>query len=120
MIAFALWEWKGAKFPMFPARLGEKNPRVLTILLIITFVSGANFFAVLIFWPTQYQNVYAQDSPVSQGIGSLPVGFGIIIGSVICTALVSILKGKIRLLMLVAAIIMTAGKFLGCYIAADD
>ena len=46
IIAFAIWEWKFAKYPMFPARLKQKNPRVLAILLLVTFVSGANFFAV--------------------------------------------------------------------------
>jgi len=43
---FVLWEWRFAPHPMFPRRLGEKNARVLWILLIVTFVSGANFFAV--------------------------------------------------------------------------
>lgn len=46
IVAFVVWEWRFAKFPMFPARLKEKNPRVLAILLLVTFVSGANFFAV--------------------------------------------------------------------------
>ena len=46
--AFAVWEWHFARYPMFPARLKEKNPRVLAILLLVTFVSGANFFAVRI------------------------------------------------------------------------
>jgi MFS family permease len=46
VVVFAIWEWRFAKYPMFPARLKEKNARVLTILLIVTFVSGANFFAV--------------------------------------------------------------------------
>jgi hypothetical protein len=46
LIAFAVWEWRFAKYPMFPARLKEKNPRVLAILLLVTFVSGANFFSV--------------------------------------------------------------------------
>lgn len=46
IIAFVVWEWRFARYPMFPARLKEKNPRVLYILLLVTFVSGANFFAV--------------------------------------------------------------------------
>lgn len=45
-IGFGIWEWKFAKYPMFPARLKEKSPRVLTIIILITFVSGANFFSV--------------------------------------------------------------------------
>jgi MFS family permease len=46
LVVFAIWEWRFAKYPMFPARLKEKNPRVLAVLLLVTFVSGANFFAV--------------------------------------------------------------------------
>ena len=94
---------------MFDARLKEKNPRVLAIILLITAVSGANFFAVIIYWPTQYQNVYAQNDPVSIGIGSLPVGLGIIFGSVIVSVLITILKGKIRLLLIISSIVMVAG-----------
>ena len=74
IIAFGIWEAKFVKYPMFPARLGQ-NPRVLTIILLITFVAGANFFAVLVFWPTQYQVIYAEPNAVSAGIGSLPVGY---------------------------------------------
>ena len=74
IIAFVVWEWQFARYPMFPARLKEKNLWVLAILLLVTAVSGANFFAVLINWPSQYQNVYAQNNAVSQGIGALPVG----------------------------------------------
>jgi len=69
-----IWEIFFVKYPMFPRRLGT-NPRALTTILIITFVSGANFFAVLIFWPTQYYVTYANfRDPVSIGVGSLPVG----------------------------------------------
>ncbi|KAK5165709.1 uncharacterized protein LTR77_008632 [Saxophila tyrrhenica] len=106
--AFAIWEWRFARYPMLPARLKEKNPRVLTIVLLIMFVSGANYFAVLAYWPNQYQNVYADGSPTSAGIGSLPVMLGIISGSIVVTALVSILKGRIRMLLVVSSIVMVA------------
>jgi hypothetical protein len=68
-------------------------------------------YQVLIFWPTQYQTVYAHNNAISQGVGSLPVGFGVILGSILCTGLITILKGKIRLLMVVSSIIMTAGNY---------
>lgn len=60
-------------YPMFPGRL-KQNPRALYVILIVTFVSGANFFAVLVFWPSQYYFMYADGSAVSAGLGSLPVG----------------------------------------------
>jgi hypothetical protein len=109
LIVFTVWEWRFAKYPMFSARLKEKNPRVLFIILLITFISGANFFAVLVYWPTQYQNVYADDNPISIGIGSLPVSFGLIVGSILVSILVSVLKGKIRTLLICTTIIMVAG-----------
>lgn len=30
----------------------------MTVTLLITFLSGANFFNVLLFWPTEIYNVY--------------------------------------------------------------
>lgn len=52
-IAFVVWEIWFVPYPMFPGRL-KQNPRALYVIVVVTFVSGANFFAVLIFWPTQY------------------------------------------------------------------
>lgn len=37
---------------MFPKRL-RQDPRILGLTLVITFISGANFFSILMFWPTQ-------------------------------------------------------------------
>lgn len=46
---------------------------------------------------------------VRVGIGSLPVGFCIIGGSIIFSALISVFKGKVKVLMIISCIIMTAG-----------
>ncbi|KAL9094913.1 MAG: hypothetical protein Q9165_002863 [Trypethelium subeluteriae] len=112
IVLFFIWELFFVPYPMFPARL-KQNPRALYVVCFITFVSGANFFAVLVFWPTQYYATYTGDtpypSPVTVGLGSLPVGFCIIGGSIIFSIAVTILKGKIRLLMIIACVIMTAG-----------
>jgi len=56
LAAFFVWEGYGAKFPMFPKRLWQE-PRLLALTLVITFISGANFFSILMFWPTQAFNV---------------------------------------------------------------
>ena len=93
---------------MFPARL-KQAPRVLVLTLIITFISGANFFSVLLFWPTQAFNVYGHD-PVGVGIRGLPIGFSILGGAVIVLCLLSALRGYNRELMIVSSIVMTAGK----------
>ncbi|KAH8684839.1 MFS multidrug transporter-like protein [Tricladium varicosporioides] len=107
LIAFAFWEIYGAKYPMFPSRL-KKDPRILTLTLIITFISGANFFSVLLFWPTQAFNVYGHD-PVGVGIRGLPIGFSILIGACIVLWLLSVFKGHNRALMIASSCMMTAG-----------
>jgi hypothetical protein len=107
LIAFGIWEVYGAKYPMFPSRL-RKDPRILALTLIITFISGANFFSVLLFWPTQAFNVYGHN-PVGVGIRGLPVGFGILFGACIVLWLLSTFRGGMRTLMLVSTCMMTAG-----------
>jgi len=107
VVAFFVWEAKFAKFPMFPKRL-QQDPRVLALTLLITFISGANFFSVLMFWPTQAFNVYGHD-PVGVGLRGLPIGVAIMAGACIVLVLLSVLKGQIRLLMVCSTIVMTAG-----------
>ncbi|WPG97594.1 MFS general substrate transporter [Acrodontium crateriforme] len=107
IIAFFVWEAKFAKYPMFPKRL-RRDPRILALTLVITFISGANFFSILMFWPTQAFNMYGHD-PVGVGIRGLPIGFSILTGACVVLALLSILKGHIRELMIVSSILMTAG-----------
>jgi hypothetical protein len=109
VIAFIVWEAKFVKYPMFPRRLA-KAPRTLLLTLIITFISGANFFSVIMFWPTQAFNVYGHD-PVQVGIRGLPIGFAIMVGACICLWLLSVLKGHNKELMIGSSVLMTAGKF---------
>ena len=106
--AFFVWEIKFAPFPMAPARLFSKAKRSMIAILLITFLSGGNFFVLLLFWPTQIYNVYGDD-PVGIGIRALPVGFGIIVGAAIALVLIPLTRGRTTVLMLVSCIIMTAG-----------
>ena len=92
---------------MFPARL-KKDPRILLLTLIITFISGANFFSVLLFWPTQAYNVYGHD-PVGVGLRAMPIGFSILGGAFIVLWLLSIFRGGNRILMFVSSCFMAAG-----------
>lgn len=108
LIAFGVWEVKVAKYPMFPSRL-KQEPRVLALTLVITFISGANFFSILMFWPTQAFNVYGHD-PVGVGIRGIPVGFAILAGACIVLWLLSVFRGHNKELMIVSSILMTAGK----------
>ncbi len=92
---------------MFPKRL-QKDPRVLALTLVITFISGANFFSILMFWPTQAFNVYGHD-PVGVGIRGIPIGFSILTGACIVLWLLSVFRGHNKELMIVSSILMTAG-----------
>ena len=123
LVAFVVWQHY-APHPMYPRRL-RKDTRVLGRTLGITFISGANFFSFIMFWPTQAFNVYGHDPVFVQvaprcfisvltifsgvGIRGLPVGFSILAGACINLALLSYLKGKIRMLMIISSILMTAG-----------
>ncbi|OAL03750.1 MFS general substrate transporter [Phaeosphaeriaceae sp. SRC1lsM3a] len=107
IIAFFVWEFF-APYPMVPRALFSKAKRTMIVILLITFLSGGNYFVMLLFWPTQVYNVYGDD-PVGIGIRSLPIGFGIIGGAVICLLLIPITKGRIRALMIFFTALMTAG-----------
>ncbi|KAM0817259.1 putative Major facilitator superfamily (MFS) profile domain-containing protein [Seiridium cardinale] len=107
LVVFAIWEAKFAPYPMFPRRLNQA-PSVLIWTLVITFISGANFFSILMFWPVQAFNVYGHD-PVQVGIRGIPVGFGIMTGAVIVLVLLSVFRGQNKTLMIISSILMTAG-----------
>ncbi|KAK0967574.1 hypothetical protein LTR54_018266, partial [Friedmanniomyces endolithicus] len=111
---------------MFPKRL-RQDPRILGLTLIITFISGANFFSIsvtsraveckigsltagqiLMFWPTQAFNVYGHD-PIGVGIRGLPVGFSILAGCCIVLWLLSTFRGHKRELLIIFSVLMTAG-----------
>ena len=108
LVLFVIWEAKFAKYPIFPARL-KQNLRVLALTLIITFIAGANFISVLLFWPTQAFNVYGQD-PVGVGIRGLPIGFSVMAGAMIVLWLLSVFRGHNRELMIASSVTMTAGE----------
>lgn len=92
---------------MFPSRL-RKDPRILALTLVITFISGANFFSVLLFWPTQSFNVYGHD-PIGVGVRGIPIGFSILVGACIVLWLLSVFRGGNRMLMIISSCMMTAG-----------
>jgi apolipoprotein N-acyltransferase len=94
---------------MFPARL-KQDPRILILTLLITFISGASFFAFLMFWPTQSFNVYGHD-PVNVGLRVLPGGMAILTGACLVLWMLSLFRGRNKELMIVSSVMMTAGMF---------
>ena len=106
-VAFPIWEIKFAKYPMFPSRM-KQNSLALTLTLVITAISGANFFSVVMFWPTQAFNVYGHD-PVGIGIRTMCIGFAILLGACVVLWLLSQLRGYNREMLFVSSVFMTAG-----------
>lgn len=92
---------------MVPSRIFSRDKNTMISILLVTFFSGGNFFALLLFWPTEVYNVYGND-PVQIGIRTLPIGFGIILGSVINLGLIRATKGRLRILMVSWCVFMTA------------
>ncbi len=93
---------------MVPRALFSKAKKNMIIVLFITFLSGGNFFVLLLIYPTQIYNMYGSD-PIGVGTRALPIGFGIIGGAVICLLLIPITKGRIRMLLIFFTAMMTAG-----------
>lgn len=94
---------------MLPGRTFSKAKRTMTLILLITFLSGANFFVMLLFWPTQIYNVYGGEDRVGIGIRSLPIGFGIIVGAFLSLVAIPVTGGRIKFIMIFATALMTAG-----------
>jgi hypothetical protein len=92
---------------MCPKGLFRKDKRSMIIIFLITFLSGANFFVLLLFWPTQVYNMYGND-PIGIGIRTLPIGFGIIGGAVIGLVLIGVTKGRTKFLLIFWTAAMTA------------
>jgi len=92
---------------MFPSRM-KQAPRILLMTLIITFVSGANFFSIIMFWPSQSFNVYGHD-PIGVGVRGIPVPFSILAGALIVLWLLSVFKGRNKEMMIMSSVMMTAG-----------
>ncbi|CZT45295.1 related to trichothecene efflux pump [Rhynchosporium secalis] len=92
---------------MFLKRLLQA-PRILALTLVITFVSGANFFSIIMFWPTQAFNVCGHD-PVGLGLRGLPARFSILAGAVTVLLCLSVFGGRNKESMIVSSILMTDG-----------
>ncbi|KAK3500884.1 fungal trichothecene efflux pump [Neurospora crassa] len=107
LIVFGIWEFNRAKTPMIPRDLGPA-PRTLIMTMIITFISGANFFSVLMLWPSEAYNVYG-NNPYGVGFRGMPFPFGILAGCVISLYLIARFPGHIKWIVFLTCCIMTIG-----------
>ncbi|OAL21416.1 hypothetical protein AYO20_11381 [Fonsecaea nubica] len=106
IFGFVMWEWKGATYPMVPRDLFA-GQRVVAIALAVAFVSGMNFYSMINFAPLTYGTVYDPD-PIKVGVKGLGYSIAITVGASVMNALLTILKGNNRELLLTSCVLMTA------------
>ncbi|PVH69030.1 MFS general substrate transporter [Cadophora sp. DSE1049] len=106
IIAFVIWEWKGAKVPMVPKELFQ-GQQTVGVTFLLLFVAGMNFYSLINFFPLTFSNVYAPD-PVQVGLKGLGYGISVTAGATIINWALSIFKNHNRELMIACCIVMTA------------
>ncbi|KAF2104445.1 hypothetical protein NA57DRAFT_70650 [Rhizodiscina lignyota] len=82
-IAFGVWEWKLAPYPMIPRELFS-GQRVVGMGFAVACVGGINFFSLLNFYPLALETLYTS-GPVGIGVKGLGYGFAVSFGSVFFT-----------------------------------
>ncbi|KAH6715893.1 putative major facilitator superfamily transporter [Leptodontidium sp. MPI-SDFR-AT-0119] len=106
IIAFIIWEWKGAKVPMVPRELFQ-GQQTIGVTFLLLFVAGMNFYSLINFFPLTFSAVYAPD-PVQVGLKGLGYGISVTAGAAIINWALSIFKNHNRELMIACCIVMTA------------
>ena len=106
IIAFVIWEWKMAKYPMVPRELFA-GQRVVAIAYMVTFVRGMNFHSILNFFPLEFTTVFPPD-PIQAGLKGLAGALTLIIGATCINASLSYAKGYNREIVVASCVIMTA------------
>ena len=105
LVAFVLWEWRGAKAPVVPFRL-FKGQRVVGISFMIAFIGGINYTFSLSYGATLLTQVF-RPSPVKVGVYAIGPTAGLIVGATGINLLFAVFKGRARELLFVAAVIMS-------------
>jgi hypothetical protein len=101
IVAWILWEWKGAKHPMVPMEL-FKGQRVVSLAYAVAFVAGMNFFSVLNFWPLMISAVWDND-PVHVGLRGLAPGLSVTIGAIFFNSMLSTWQGGSKWILFIAS-----------------
>lgn len=105
IVAWIVWEWKGAKHPMVPMEL-FKGQRVVAFAYAVAFVAGMNFFSVLNFWPLMISTVWTPD-PVQVGLRGFAPGLSVTIGAIFFNSMLSTWKGGSKWILFIASAILT-------------
>lgn len=104
VLAWIIWEWKFAKYPMVPRELFS-GQRIVGLAFFIAFVAGMNFYSLINFFPLSFGTVYDPD-PIQVGLKGLGYGISTTVGAVFFNALLST-KIEARYVLGVAATMMS-------------
>lgn len=108
MVIFVLWEFYGARYPLFPKRIVHA-PRPFFCMMIVIFAAGINYIPLVAFWPIEAISVYQADLS-TLGLYGLPIGMGILGGAIISSLLLAVLPKHAHHIMLAFCIVQTVGK----------
>jgi EmrB/QacA subfamily drug resistance transporter len=109
MIGLLLFIESRAAEPIIP--LGLFKNRIVSVSLIITFLTGIGMFGTIIFIPLYFQGVLGATATTS-GTFLMPMMLGVVFGSFVSGQLLSRAGGHYRLLGFVGLAVMAVGIFL--------
>jgi hypothetical protein len=125
IIAFVIWEWKGAKVPMVPRELFQ-GQRTIGVTFLLLFVAGMNFYSLIncryptsklsiianssLVFPLTFSNVYTPD-PIQVGLKGLGYGISVTAGAAIVNWALSLFKNNNRELIIACCVIMSKFSF---------
>jgi MFS family permease len=108
MIGFGLWEWFGARYPLFPRRM-VYAPRPFFCMLFVIFAAGINFVPLVVFWPIESISVFGSGHHQT-GVNTLPIGTCILGGAILSALLIGLFKRHVTLVMTIFCVMQTAGE----------
>ena len=105
MIIFALWEFFGAKYPLYPRRIIHV-PRKFWCMISVIFAAGINYIPLVVFWPIETIAVYQADL-FHVGLWTIPIGTCILGGAMISAGLLGVFPKHIHWTMFMFCVIQT-------------
>ena len=105
LAGFIIWEWKGARYPMIPSAIFQ-GQRVVTLVYIVAFVAGMNFYSFLNLFPFTLQVLY-NPGPIDLGLKSFGFALGVGLGVPVGDALLGCVRGQVRIVLLGFAVMMS-------------
>ena len=118
MVIFALYEFFGAPYPLYPRRIVHA-PRPFFCMIFVIFAAGINYIPLVVFWPVETISVFQADL-THVGIYALPIGICILGGAILSAALLGLLPKFIHWTMLIFCIIQTIGESVALLLSTTD